>query len=167
MKNKLINSQKRMKKYLFSAFWFFIICMIYGMIFSFSAQDGDTSGGLSHEISVQCVELWDKVGGHGWTAALKAEIAEDMEHPIRKLAHFAEYALLAFAFFQLAKHWGVINRKILIGIFLVIFISAIGDEIHQYFVPGRWCSPVDVLIDSAGGVCGLLFAGLLSKIKKK
>ncbi len=164
MISKVKYQEKRWKQICFSAFWFIIICMIYGMIFGFSAQNGEASGNLSHEISKQCVEIMNKVGGHDWSDMLKAELTENMEHPIRKLAHFAEYALLAFAVYQLVKQWVAVSRRIMLGIFLLMVVSAVGDEIHQYFVPGRWCSPVDVLIDSAGGACGLLL-GLIFKLK--
>lgn len=38
-----------------------------------------------------------------------------------------------------------------------VFLSAAGDELHQYFVPGRYASFLDVLLDTWGGVCGMLF----------
>ncbi|MEM3043787.1 MAG: VanZ family protein, partial [Thermoplasmata archaeon] len=38
---------------------------------------------------------------------------------------------------------------------LFIFLYAISDEVHQYFVPMREASVIDVLIDTAGGLIGV------------
>lgn len=35
---------------------------------------------------------------------------------------------------------------------LICFLYAAGDEIHQYFVPGRACRMLDILIDTSGSV---------------
>ena len=40
---------------------------------------------------------------------------------------------------------------------------AITDEIHQYFVPGRFCDWKDVCIDSAGVALGCLICSLITK----
>ncbi len=34
-------------------------------------------------------------------------------------------------------------------------IYAASDEIHQYFVPGRSCDPIDFIVDSAGLAVGI------------
>jgi len=66
---------------------------------------------------------------------------------IRKLAHFTEFFILGSAISRLkwAVGWAV----------LLILAYAISDEFHQYFVPGRQASWVDVLIDTVGGILGL------------
>ena len=38
-----------------------------------------------------------------------------------------------------------------------VFLSAAGDEFHQYFVPGRYASFADVLLDTCGGTFGMFF----------
>jgi VanZ family protein len=67
---------------------------------------------------------------------------------LRKLAHAAEYALLAvFLLRALARPWLA---------FLVALAYAISDEIHQHFVRGRVGAPRDVAIDAAGALIGLV-----------
>jgi len=39
------------------------------------------------------------------------------------------------------------------------------DELHQYFVPGRYASLLDVLLDGCGAVLGVLGFWLLRKIR--
>ena len=69
---------------------------------------------------------------------------------LRKLAHATEYAILgALLVYALRRPgWAVV-----LGI-----AYAISDEIHQSFVPGRQGSPLDVLIDSAGVIAGVVVA---------
>jgi VanZ family protein len=66
---------------------------------------------------------------------------------LRKLGHVVEYAvlgaLLARAVPELAAQW--------LGI-----AYAIGDEVHQHFVAGRHAALLDVAIDSAGVLAGIL-----------
>ncbi len=46
---------------------------------------------------------------------------------------------------------------------LVTVCYAISDEFHQSFIPGRNSSPVDVMIDTAGALAGLLVAEAVSR----
>ena len=65
---------------------------LYAVIFGFSAQDGEQSGNLSQMISEKCVELINSLSGGHWSQAFMEGLTEYFEHPIRKLAHFSEYA---------------------------------------------------------------------------
>lgn len=160
------NKNKAIKKYIWSGFWLIISILLYMMIFSFSGQDGEESGSLSKAISEQCVEVLDKLKGDNWSETLKKEIAADMEHPIRKLAHFSEYAVLAIAIYSLCSLWLPDNKWLRLGVLLWIFLSAAGDEWHQSFVPGRYCSFGDMLIDTCGGAFGMCLAIGFGKLRK-
>ncbi len=81
---------------------------------------------------------------------------------IRKAAHMCEYALLSFLFsnsFYLLKKkkWQIIS-------FILTFLYACSDEIHQLFIPGRAGMIIDVLIDSSGALLGLAAYFILIKI---
>lgn len=160
------NSGKGLKKYALSLFWLIIVIFLYVIIFVFSEQDGEESGSLSKVISEQCVEVLDKLSGDNWSETLKREIATDMEHPIRKLAHFSEYAVLAIAIYSLCSLWLPDNKWLRLGVVLWIFLSAAGDEWHQSFVPGRYCSVWDMLIDTSGGAFGMCLAIGFGKLRK-
>ena len=45
-------------------------------------------------------------------------------------------------------------------------VYAASDEIHQYFVPGRSCDPVDFTVDTIALASGILLMQLLSVYKK-
>ena len=132
-----------------------LLCLLYSVIFSFSAQDGTQSGNLSMMVSEKCVELFNSLTGRGWTESVIKNLAAYFEHPIRKLAHFAEYALMGVLVYILWRQWMMRGRKLYLLIVLWVFVSATADEIHQFFVPDRWCSPGDILLDTLGGIFGL------------
>ena len=72
---------------------------------------------------------------------------------IRKFAHFAEYALLAFfasrAFSRSSKFWAI-------SAFLLVVLIASLDEFNQSFNTARTGSIYDVLLDVAGGLTIIL-----------
>jgi VanZ family protein len=67
---------------------------------------------------------------------------------LRKCAHTTEYAVLAFL---LLRAIGREAPALMLGV-----LYAASDELHQAFVRGRHASPVDVAIDTAGLLIGLL-----------
>lgn len=143
-----------------------VICLIalYLLIFTFSEQDGDRSGSLSYMISQKCVELMNALAGGNWTEVFQKSLAEYFENPIRKMAHFAEYALMGIFLYGVWRPWKARNRKLYLLIILWVFVSAAGDEIHQLFVPGRYGSAADVLLDTCGGIFGLSCCVLAEKL---
>lgn len=82
---------------------------------------------------------------------------------VRKLAHLTEYGILAWLFYralrQMHTFWNLRWATLAIAGVLVV---AIADEVHQHFVPSRVGSPVDVLIDVAGGAVALLIVRRIS-----
>ncbi len=78
---------------------------------------------------------------------------------IRKFAHFAEYAILAFfaarAFYN-SSVAALRKFRFSASIILVLFVAAF-DEINQAFIPARTGSAGDVLIDAAGGLAMTAF----------
>ena len=67
---------------------------------------------------------------------------------LRKGAHLTEYAVLGVLLYR------ALGREPLA---LAVGIAyAATDELHQYFVPGRHASPVDVAIDAVGVAVGML-----------
>lgn len=121
------------------------------MIFSFSAQDGGESSGLSRKIAL----LFTK-------DEAKLEIIIPW---IRKLAHFSEYGLggvltmsLMLTFENIKNKWKVISSSL----FCIAYAGI--DEWHQLYVPGRSGMLRDVYIDSLGVIVGVLVTLLIVKI---
>lgn len=85
--------------------------------------------------------------------------------PVRKIAHFSEFAILGVLVYINVKDFK--NNKTILLSCLISLIYAISDEIHQIFVPGRACTLIDVLIDFSGSLVGILFIHLMLKRWKK
>lgn len=148
-----------------------MLLALYYVIFAFSDQDGETSGSVSLTVSKQAVEIADKVSGSNWSAEFKKALAEYFEHPIRRLAHFLEYACVGILVYIIWRQWMKKGKPGYLLTILWVLLSAACDEIHQSFVPGRDATVADMLLDTCGGVFGLLLCitaeALYSKIKSR
>lgn len=140
---------------------------LYSLIFRFSAQEGGESGSLSRMISEKCVGFLNWVSGSCWNEAREAEMAGWLEYPLRKLAHFSEYACMGVLVYTLWSQWMSRGKRLYILTVAWVFLSAAGDEFHQYFVPGRCASFADVLLDTGGGAFGMLFCMAICRLFRK
>jgi VanZ family protein len=67
----------------------------------------------------------------------------------RKLAHFAEFGVLALLWWR-ALRTHMPDERAIAGAFALAAAYAATDEYHQGFVEGRTASPLDWAIDAAG-----------------
>lgn len=140
------------------------------IIFIFSSQDAGestkTSNFAGNFLGKIFYENYDELNDNE-----KLQLIEAIEHPVRKVAHFVEFALLGFFIFGsiIDEEKSKMAKFIFIS-WLVGTIYAVSDEIHQLFVPGRSGMFTDVLIDSGGVLVGILlmcaFIILCNKIKQ-
>src|SRR5687767_1390131 len=73
--------------------------------------------------------------------------------PLRKAAHFLEYAILAVLFWRALSGGGPSDTRPLFWCTLIFSVLyAFTDEVHQGFVPGRTPAVLDWVIDSAGAL---------------
>lgn len=80
----------------------------------------------------------------------------------RKVAHFTEYAILAFLAaraFRTSPRPALANRWFIVSLALVVAYALL-DEYHQSFVPSRTSSIYDSFVDMAGGLTVLLLLRL-------
>ncbi len=94
---------------------------------------------------------------------------KETDFAIRKLAHFAEYAVLAFLLFRAfradnQKRW---RWRWALAAFAVVVVWSWLDEWHQTFTHTRVGSIYDSMIDSAGGFFALLIIFLVHYFKKR
>lgn len=88
------------------------------------------------------------------------------DHIIRKIAHFAEYAILGFfvvGIFISKETKGKKLARVIIISWLITALYATSDEFHQLFVPGRSGQVSDVIIDSSGALVGILLCYMVIK----
>ncbi|MBQ9358590.1 MAG: VanZ family protein [Abditibacteriota bacterium] len=141
-------------------FKFFSISMLVVwalVIFCFSAQDAkdskDLSRGFTHKLLCVVSPYYRSLSRAGQEKVL-VKVGEG----IRKTAHFANYTILGFISCVAAFSFLLKKPFRLTGPALLCFLYAVSDEIHQIFVPGRSGEFRDVLIDTAGGLTGILIA---------
>ena len=147
---------------------FVIINML--VIFSFSSERASASTKTSKKVTETILEITvsdfkDK------PEPVQKKMISKTDSIIRTLAHFLEYTLLGFLFtlhFSFYKLTKIKKASLAVA---GCFIYALSDEIHQIYVPGRSFQFSDLLVDTLGGLLGVLilfiFAFILKKITKK
>ena len=134
-----------------------LVIAVMVMIFCFSAQTGEESGAMSGKITAWVLKLAIP-NFEDFSPEKQDAIRYTVGLVIRKLAHFSEYALLGFS---LMLHIAQIQKKARVRLpwlwaWGIGTLYAASDEFHQGFVANRGPSVVDVMIDSAGVIAGIL-----------
>ena len=109
---RLMTMKNNKKKIAVSVVAAILLVLLYLLIFAFSGQDGEESGSLSSMISEKCAELLNAISGKHWTQNVIDSMATYFEHPIRKLAHFSEYACMGVLLYGVWRPWKERNRKL-------------------------------------------------------
>ena len=159
--------QLRMKKVI-TVIAVCLLIAVYIMIFLFSADDAAESSSLSVSVTRKLINLYYHFFSGNNNAVLTVPVVtDDAEAIVRKMAHFTEYMAVGFLSFGIAVIWMQRIKAGIVAVTLQVFLSAGLDEIHQYFVPGRYASFRDGLIDTAGGIAGIMIVFLMYKIRKR
>lgn len=145
-----------------------ILCML--TIFMFSSRTGKESTRDSRKVDSAVTRVQKKKISK-MNRKQKADYIEKIDKIVRKSAHFMEYLILAqllFGAVYLESRKKCVNFLIP---FLIASLYSVSDEVHQFFVSERTGTPVDVLIDSAGALAGVLlvYAAVLivKRIRKR
>ena len=147
-------SIKFKKNLIFKRVLFLIMLVIaFYVIFNFSAQNGEESGSLSEKVTRFIVEIVSKI--KTMDISKKAYYIQKLHPIVRKLAHFCIYTVVGFSVMGFMCTFDIRNIFKVIISFCVGVTYAISDEIHQYFIPGRGPSIIDVGIDSFGVLTGI------------
>ncbi|MBO5208102.1 MAG: VanZ family protein [Lachnospiraceae bacterium] len=126
------------------------------VIFSFSAQEKEESSQVSEAFSYRMVNSTGLLFHLNLDEEQIREIANAIEHTVRKAAHMTEYGILSVLFYIWLGKWQfVVSKRSAMAIVLAALYAA-SDELHQYFVPGRAGRFSDVIIDSIGAITGVL-----------
>ena len=134
-----------------------LLILLYMIIFRISAQNSDESGALSRSISSMCVNMYNSFSGGHMSGMRIEQLIAKYEGPIRKMAHFTEYACMGILVYVLCVQWMKRGKRLWLLNIVWVAVSAAADEFHQLFVPGRDGNIADVCLDTFGGTVGLLF----------
>ncbi len=136
-------------------------------IFCLSAQSASQSSELSHGFVYKgfCI-IYPNF--EGLSVERQTEIISSVMFPVRKAAHFTEYAVLGALSFLSVCSYEKISLKSRMGLaFIISLLYSVSDEVHQMFVPGRACRLLDICIDSAGALIAILLTAFLFARRKK
>lgn len=82
--------------------------------------------------------------------------------------HFSIFFFLsAFLMLALSNTEKFSNYSIIILTLITCLLYAFLDELHQFFVPGRYLSFADIAIDSLGIIAGMIFVWSFIYLKKR
>ena len=137
------------------------------VIFRFSAADATHSSHLSEGVCIRLVRELNSVFPEQFPKEKLVKVAEAIEYPIRKCAHFTEYAVLGFFTYKAVSCDVLDRKKAVLTAQLISTGYASTDEIHQMFVPGREGKVFDVMIDSCGAFCGIMVSLITQKLIEK
>ena len=113
-----------------------------GFIFFMSSRDATQLGeGVFDEVSRMLATFLNDIFGYH-------------DDPVSPFAHFCEYTILSLLVIH-AFHASIPHLPKAIACSTAgIGLYALSDEIHQLFVPGRFCDPADWMVDLSGALFG-------------
>jgi VanZ family protein len=86
---------------------------------------------------------------------------------IRKFAHVFEYAVLAALAFRAFQQIDALRERSVLWVMAFVVLIASADEINQSFDPRRSGTINDVLLDTVGGVFGLVTYWIFRRARRK
>lgn len=161
---------KLKKKYVYAV----LAILWMALIFSFSAKEADESTemslGVGHIVGSIFVKDYDN-----WPEETQEDFARKIDHPVRKTAHAAEYALLGMLLMgtfcdceiENKEEIRIYRKKQMLYSYIVGTMYAATDEFHQLFVAGRSGRFSDVMLDSAGVFAGIMIVFAFYWCKKR
>ena len=129
-------------------FWLLLVVVLTAVIFVNSSLPATESGKLSGFVAQFVAQL---------SRLLDITLKGDVEHTIRKLAHFLEFACLGLLWCKTFASFRVSNRTSTGYILLLCLLTAVTDEYIQLFSLGREGRVMDVLLDFSGAACAWLW----------
>ena len=143
-----------------------VISWVFG-IYKLSAMNTSNSNGKSSGIIgifiEDTLEVTNKYGitdSHPDDSKLE-KASQLLNKPLRKVMHASVFFVLSFMIIFVTNYL-FHNKKYIISAIItlvLVILAASFDEFHQTFVDGRTGALKDVLIDTAGGITGILFYG--------
>ena len=138
--------------------------LMMSVIFMFSATKGQASGDASRGMADYLLGFFS----FGQSELdVRLFLLDLLNLIIRKSGHILEFLILTLTYLHFLKQFQWKPAFWYTGAFGLCVLYAATDEIHQKFVPGRWSTASDVLIDSIGGILGVLIYVLFRNRRKR
>ena len=143
---------------------FTLACIgVMAFIFYNSMQTATESSSASNTVTDVVQKFVGVFAPDSWIATATGEDYKILTEYIRTFAHFAEFgvlgALLVWCYFSYTKDgWGLV-----VPFAFALYVPLV-DECIQEFTYGRAAEVKDALVDTAGGLCGAVFAVMITLI---
>ena len=135
-------------------------------IFLFSTETAERSDETSGRFSRKVIDVlypeFDQ-----YTPERQQELYDEVQHAVRKTAHFSEYMLLGIMIRLCLESWFGRKRWLCPVSWLAGTLYACTDEMHQILTDGRSGQWTDVLLDSAGVLAGVLAVLLITTLIRR
>ncbi len=147
------------------------LCML-AFIFGNSLQTGEQSSGLSRKVTDAVQKLCGLFAPESWIATATGEAYDKLHGIVRTAAHFSEFALLGALFCWCYRAYTRDKTFLFLPVGLLVLVPIV-DEFLQRSSADRIADIADMLVDTAGGLCGFSFAlltlliGFICKRKKE
>ncbi|TDP50349.1 VanZ family protein [Aminicella lysinilytica] len=138
-----------------------VIIFMVGITY-FSSQDVVQSTDFSTSVSIRIYSMIDP-GFKDLPEAEQMTKAYAVDENMRHVGHCTEYFLLRMVVYIALRK----KRRSFLWTFAICACFAAGDEIHQYFVPGRACQLSDWVIDMIGVMVLLGIAWAVRRRREK
>jgi len=143
------------------ALWVLLIGWM-ALIFFFSSQDASSSS-ASSGTAIRTVAAAVSPSYRQMPPPKQDQVVTAYQNLARKSAHALLYLVLGvLSAAAISRHIGKTLPLIVIAE-LVSILYACSDELHQHFSAGRSPQITDVLLDSAGALCGILLLVLFAR----
>lgn len=143
------------------ALWVLLIGWM-ALIFFFSSQDASSSSAVSGT-TIRSVATAVSPSYRQMPPLKQDQVVTAYQNLARKSAHALLYLVLGIlSAAALSRHIGKTLPLIIIAE-LGSILYACSDELHQRFSSGRSAQITDVLLDSAGALCGILLLVLFAR----
>lgn len=137
-----------------------LVILWMGVIFYFSSFNGKLSALQSDSLTQRLVDGFCNMFDIEIEENIKENTIEIIRYLVRKVAHIIEYFILCILVSSLLKCYSIPINKLLILTFIICYVYACSDEVHQLFISERSGSFIDTLIDSIGILLWLLIIKL-------
>lgn len=87
-----------------------------------------------------------------------------LSQELGNLLHIPMYGVLAYLWFQFFKGYALTEAKMKTAVITLSVLYAISDEFHQYFIPGRYASFSDLILDLIGIIIVVKYYSVIDKL---
>ena len=148
----MINTRRKILRVILLVLLLALMMVIFVMSHQPAVVSSEISGGLIYRVLNFIMSGFDSLSDQE-----RAEVVESLQFIFRKGAHATAYAAMGALSMGLMLTFKIEKRCLpALLAFVLSFLYAVSDEVHQLFIEGRSGQVSDVILDSGGAVFGIM-----------